>query len=138
MHIHCFFFHTIFHHVLSQESGYSSLCYSRTSLLIHTKCSSGLHLLTPNSPSIPLPLHLPLGNQVCSLFLLLVSVLYIGSFVLFLRIRYIYINTHTHFLDPFVHSGHLNCFHDSLSFSFLMEKLIPGLLYCSILFLLFL
>ena len=49
----------IFHNNLSQETGYSSLCY--TSLLIHSKCNS-LHLLTPNSPSILLP---PPPPRVC-------------------------------------------------------------------------
>jgi len=50
----------IFHHVLSQETGYSSLCYvcSSTSLLIHSKYNS-LHLLTPNSQSISLLLPAP-------------------------------------------------------------------------------
>ena len=37
------FSHIIFHHGLSQEIGYSCLCY--TSLLIHSKCNS-LHLPT--------------------------------------------------------------------------------------------
>uniref|UniRef100_A0A8D1MWB5 Ig-like domain-containing protein n=1 Tax=Sus scrofa TaxID=9823 RepID=A0A8D1MWB5_PIG len=40
--------------------------YSRTSLLIDSKCNS-LHLLTPNSPSIPLPP--PWQPQICPLCL---------------------------------------------------------------------
>ena len=49
-------FYIIVHHGLSQETRHSSLCniYSRTSLLIHSKCNS-LYLLTLNSPSILLP-----------------------------------------------------------------------------------
>ena len=45
---------------------YFPVLYSRTSVFIHSKCNS-LHLLTPNSQSIPLP---PLPSwqpQVCSL-----------------------------------------------------------------------
>ena len=57
----------VFHHVLSQEARYSSLWYSRTSLLIHSKCNS-LHLLAPNSPSIPLPSPLLLGNHKSALY----------------------------------------------------------------------
>ena len=56
----------LFHHDLSQETGYSSL-YSRISLLIHSKCNS-LHLLTPNSPSIPLPFPSPFPLATTSLF----------------------------------------------------------------------
>ena len=64
----CFSYY--FHHVISQEAGYSFLCciVGRTSLLIHSKCNS-LYLPTPNSPFIPLPPHLPLQTQVCSLCL---------------------------------------------------------------------
>ena len=36
--------------------------YSRTSLLIHSKCNN-LHLLTPNSQPIPLPPSPPFGNH---------------------------------------------------------------------------
>ena len=63
------FSHIIFHHVLAQET--IPVLYSRISLFIHSKCNS-LHLLTPNSQSIPLP---PphLGNHK--------SVLYVCEFV---------------------------------------------------------
>ena len=52
-------FHSLFHYGLSQDIGYSSLCYTvgpchRTLLFIHPVYNS-LHLLIPNSPSIPLP-----------------------------------------------------------------------------------
>ena len=58
------FSHIILHHVPSQVISYSSLCYTVGShLLIHSKCIS-LHLLTPNSQSIPLPP--PWQPQVCS------------------------------------------------------------------------
>ena len=39
--------------------------YSRTSWLIHSECNS-LHLLTPNSQSIPFTLPAPWQSQVCS------------------------------------------------------------------------
>ena len=51
---------------------YTPVLYSRPSLPIHSKCNS-LHLLTPNSQSIPFPLPSPLATT--SLFL---------SFVFFL------------------------------------------------------
>ena len=44
------------------------MLYSRTSLLIHSKCIS-LHLPIPNSPSIPLSPHPPRQPQDCSLCL---------------------------------------------------------------------
>ena len=56
---HCFS-HIVFHHVLLQE-----IEYSRTSLLIHSKCKS-LHLLTLTSQSILLPCPPPWQLQVCS------------------------------------------------------------------------
>ena len=40
----------------------SLVLYSRTLLFIHSKCNS-LHLLTPNSQSVPLPPPLPFGNH---------------------------------------------------------------------------
>ena len=50
-----YFSQTVFHQVLSQETGYCSLCYIVGShCLIHSKGTS-LHLLTPSSQSIPLP-----------------------------------------------------------------------------------
>ena len=60
-HTYTIFFYIIFHHGLSQEIGYSFLCSSRTLLLIHSKFNS-LHLLTPNSQSIPLPPPSPLAT----------------------------------------------------------------------------
>ena len=42
---------------------YFLVLYTRTSLFIHSKCSS-LHLPTPNSPSIPLPPLSPTATQV--------------------------------------------------------------------------
>ena len=50
IYIYFFFKSSPINYVLSQETGHSSLC----SLLIHSKCNT-LHLLTPNSQSIPLP-----------------------------------------------------------------------------------
>ena len=50
---------------------YFLVLYSKTSLLIHSKYNS-LHLLTPNSQSIPLPLPFPL--ETTSLFFMSVSV----------------------------------------------------------------
>ena len=41
--------------------------YSRTALLIHSK-RDHLHLLTPNSPSFPLPPCLPLSNHKSVLY----------------------------------------------------------------------
>ena len=60
----CCFSCIIFHHGLSQESKYSSLfcTVGPHSLFIHSKCNR-LYLLIPNSPSIPLPPLLPLGNN---------------------------------------------------------------------------
>ena len=61
--------HIIFHHVLFQETEYTSLCcIVGPHLLIHSKCDS-LHLLTPNSPFIPLPPSLLWQTQVGSLSL---------------------------------------------------------------------
>ena len=59
------------------------MLYSRTSLLIHSKCIS-LHLLTPNSQSIPLPppAPCPWQLQVCSLCLW-ICFYFIVSFVPF-------------------------------------------------------
>ena len=69
-------FYVLFHHSLSQEIGYSSLCCnSRTSLLFHSKGNS-LHLLTPNSQFILLlPPPSPWQPQGCSLVCNSVSVL---------------------------------------------------------------
>ena len=65
------FFHTTFHHVVSQEIGYSSLCYTAGPHCLPI-LNDTLHLLTPNSPSISLS-PLPLGNhksgQGASLFI---------------------------------------------------------------------
>ena len=44
------------------------MLHSRSSLLIHSKYNS-LHLLTPNSPSTPLPSPTPLATTDCSLHL---------------------------------------------------------------------
>ena len=56
------FCHTVFHYVLSQEIGYSSLCYTvGPHCLSISKCNS-LHLLTLNSQSIPLPPPAPLAT----------------------------------------------------------------------------
>ena len=56
IHIYTHFPYIIFHPGQSQEIGYGQLPvqYSRTSLLIHSKCNS-LHLLNPNSQFLPLP-----------------------------------------------------------------------------------
>ena len=57
IHTHLSFSHIILHHVPSQVT----VAHRRISLLIHSKCSN-LHLLTPDSQSILLPLP-PLGNH---------------------------------------------------------------------------
>ena len=64
------FSYTIFHHVLSQEIGQSSLLHTRTSLLIHSNIIV-CYPPTPNSPSIPLPPPSPLATT--SLFSMSVS-----------------------------------------------------------------
>ena len=48
----CILFHILFHYGPSQNIEYSSLCYSRTLLLIHSIYNS-LHLLISNSHHIP-------------------------------------------------------------------------------------
>ena len=66
---HTFFSHTIFLLVLSRELGYLDIvpyAVQWTSLLIHSTYNS-LHLLTPNSPSTPLP-PLSLGNHKSVLY----------------------------------------------------------------------
>ena len=58
--------HIILHHVPSQMTGYTFPgLYSRISLPIHSKGTS-LHLLTPDSQSIPLPPPPPWQPQVYS------------------------------------------------------------------------
>ena len=47
---------------------YFPVLYSRTSLFIHSLYSNSLHLLIPNSQSIPLPLLLSLGNHKSVLY----------------------------------------------------------------------
>ena len=69
--------------ILSEQIQFPLLC-SRISLLKHSKCNS-LHLLTPNSQSLPL-LSLPLGNHKSVLHVCeFVSFLQIGSFMLYIR-----------------------------------------------------
>jgi len=56
------FSHAILQNILLQETGYSSLYYTvGPHCLSTTKCNS-FHLLTPKSPSIPLPLPSPLAT----------------------------------------------------------------------------
>ena len=51
-------FHIIFHYGLSHDIEYSSLCYSRTLLFIHSVyCYTSLHQQIPNSQSNSLLLH---------------------------------------------------------------------------------
>ena len=55
-HTHTFFFsHYPPSCSIASDQTYFPVLYSRTSLLIHSKCNS-LHLLTPNTQSIPFPL----------------------------------------------------------------------------------
>ena len=86
------FSHTIFHPVLLQDWTWFSVLYSRTPLLIHSKCNS-LHLPTPNLPSIPVPPHTllptPRQRQGCSPCVWSVSVLQIGWFVPYFRFHII-------------------------------------------------
>ena len=56
--------HIIFHHVPSQVIGHSSLCYTADLIVYHSKCNN-FHLLSPNSPSIPLLPPPPQQPQVC-------------------------------------------------------------------------
>ena len=56
-----FIFQTLFHYVFSQDIEYSSLCSTGTLLFIHSLHNS-LHLLTPNSQSIPPPSFSPLAT----------------------------------------------------------------------------
>ena len=72
--------------IISDEIQFPVL-HSRISLLIHSKCNS-LHLLTPDSQSIPLPLPPPWQPQVCSPSPW-VSFLWKGSFVPYIRFRYV-------------------------------------------------
>ena len=56
-------FHILFHYGLLQDTEcIVPVLYSRTLLFIHSICNS-LHLLVPNSQSIPPPLPFPLGNH---------------------------------------------------------------------------
>ena len=67
LYIHSFS-HTIFHHVLAQQTEYSSLCCTAgTSFLIHSKCKS-LQQPTPNSQFTPLPPYTLLGNHKSVLY----------------------------------------------------------------------
>ena len=50
-----FFSHIVFHHGLSQETGYSSLCYTVGPHCLTILDVIVLHLPTSNSQSIPLP-----------------------------------------------------------------------------------
>ena len=60
------FSHIILHHAPSLVTRYGSLCYTAgISLLIHSKCSS-LHLITPDSQSIPLPSPPAWQPHICS------------------------------------------------------------------------
>ena len=61
------FFHIVLHHVISLVIRYSSMCYTARShfLSIPNAILCNI-LLTPNSQSIPLPVHPPQQPQVCS------------------------------------------------------------------------
>ena len=61
IYIHCFFSYCLPSLPIPRDWTQFPVLYSRTSLPIHSKCNS-LHLPTPNSPSIPLPLHSPLAT----------------------------------------------------------------------------
>ena len=74
------FFHTLSHHVLSQESGCCSLDCMVGPHHVFILNVNSLHLPTPNPLSIPLPSH-PLPLAITSLFSISVS--------LFLFCRYI-------------------------------------------------
>ena len=58
---HIFFLYYLPSWSIPRDWIYFPVLYSRTPLFIHSKCKR-LHLLTPNSPSIPHP-PLPLGNH---------------------------------------------------------------------------
>ena len=58
------YFYILFHCGLSQDIEYSSVLYVWTLLIISSKCiNNSLYLPPPNSHSIPVPPHLPLGNH---------------------------------------------------------------------------
>ena len=42
--MYTFFLNIIFHHRLSQETGYSFLCYTTGTLSIHSKCAKAIEL----------------------------------------------------------------------------------------------
>ena len=62
IHTYTFFSHILFHHVLSQETGHSSQCYT-----VGSHCLSILNVIVciyhPKLPVHPTPYHLPLGNH---------------------------------------------------------------------------
>ena len=60
------FSHNIFHPVPSQVIGFSSLCYTAGPHCLSIPKCNRLHLLIPNSQSIPLPLLPPWQSQICS------------------------------------------------------------------------
>ena len=61
LYIYITFLHFLPSWIFSRDWILFPVLYTRTSLLIHSKCY-GLHLLAPNSQSISLPPLLPLGN----------------------------------------------------------------------------
>ena len=91
-HIHIYTFFISYH----LPSCSIPVLYSRTSLLIHSKCNS-LHLPIPKSQSMLPPPSAPRQPQVCSLCLGVCSVLQIGSFVLYLPyfILFVFLGSHS-------------------------------------------
>ena len=80
MYIHSFFSYYLPSFSIARDLIQFPVLYSRTSLLIHSKCNS-LHLLTPNSQSIPLTHNHKSVLYVCEP----VSVLQIASSVPYIR-----------------------------------------------------
>ena len=62
LYIYIHFFQILFHYGLLQVTEYSSLCYIVGPCCLSILCNS-LHLLNPNSQSLPSPAPLPLGNH---------------------------------------------------------------------------
>ena len=102
-------FYVLFHNSLSQGIEYSSMCYTVGPCYCYNKCYythfvyNSLHLLIPNSYSIPPPAHLHLDNQRPVLFVCeSVSASYISSFVSYFRF-YIYVILYGIYLSDLIH-----------------------------------